>query len=593
MTRVSLLVSSFMACASCALAQAVDSLAPSSITPKPLEKRSVPAIVTHEPRSPRPNPEGDKPLLAEKPDLKITAIVIFKSRTEIQEAGLKSEPGLFIRDVPFLDRPDFRAGIQQKFLGKLLTENNIRDLEDWIILYCRKHDKLMVDAILPPQNIDNGVLQLWFLEGKVGNLGVKNAEPKWFPDKLFLDEVHLKPGESIDSKQLREDLTWLNNNPFRQVDAVFKPGEKLGLTDVDLQVQDRFPVRPYVGYEDSGTRFTGEDRFLAGLNWGNAFGLDHQFNYQFASDLDFDLVKAHSASYIAPLPWRHNLVVYGSYADVRADFSSLGLQGTTANGVSWQVSGRYSIPLPEVKRYRHELSAGFDFKRSNNNLLAGGLTVLQNSDTDIDQFVVAYTGLMPDRFGRTSFGLEGFFSPGGLTTFNHDEDFDRLRVGSSADYVYGRLNLERVTRLPFDFSWVLTGWGQVASDRLLPSEELGLGGYNTVRGYDERVVLGDNGWIVSNELRAPPWSLANLLNVPGARDELQLLAFFDYGAIRLINPHPEDGSHPDKDFYSWGAGLRYSVNRHFSLRFDWGFPLTEKSLNKHGSRAHLGVMLSF
>ena len=58
---------------------------------------------------------------------------------------------------------------------------------------------------------------------------------------------------------------WLNNNPFRQVDVVFKPGEKLGATDVELDVNDRLPFRPYVGYEDSGTRFTGPDRFITGF----------------------------------------------------------------------------------------------------------------------------------------------------------------------------------------------------------------------------------------------------------------------------------------------------------------------------------------
>ena len=60
----------------------------------------------------------------------------------------------------------------------------------------------------------------------------------------------------------------------------------------ELNVNDRIPFRPYAGYEDSGTRFTGEDRFLAGFNWGNVFGLDQQLNYQYATDAKFDLVQA-------------------------------------------------------------------------------------------------------------------------------------------------------------------------------------------------------------------------------------------------------------------------------------------------------------
>jgi hemolysin activation/secretion protein len=577
----------------CGLAQGVSPMAPSSVTPKPVEPENPPAtspISVQQPKSPR-SPEGDKPINPEQPNLKITAIILVKSRAEIQDAGVPATNGVVVHDIPFLETPDFHQTLDP-FIGKLLTENTIRDLEDAVILYCRARGKLLVDVILPEQNIENGSLQLWFLEGKVGTIAVNNPGRKWFKDQMILNNVRLRPGEPIDSRKLTQDLNWLNNNPFRQVDVTFKPGDKLGTTDVELQVDDRIPLRPYVGYENSGTRFTGEDRFLTGINWGNAFGLDQQLNYQFSSDINFYLVKAHSASYIIPLPWRHTLMLYGSYVDGKADFSSIGL-GTTANGTSWQTSLRYSIPLPEFGKFRHEVSAGFDFKRSNNDLEAGGTTVLQRSDTDVAQFELGYSGLLADPYGRTSFGLEGYYSPGGLTQYNDNADFNNLRTDAQASYFYARLNAERITRLPFGFSWLLGGWLQGATERLLPSEELALGGYNTVRGYDERVLIGDNGWIINNELRTPPLTLGNLLELPNGRDELQGLVFFDYGAVRLINIVPADGSDPNKTLYSVGAGFRWTVSHNFSLRLDYGYPLTQQSINEHRSRTHIGALLSF
>jgi len=410
----------------------------------------------------------------------------------------------------------------------------------------------------------------------------------------------LRSGSTLDSRALMEDLNWLNNNPFRQVDVTFKQGGKagpkdlgkLGLTDVDVTVEDRLPLRPYFGYEDSGTRFTGTDRLLAGFNWGNVFGLDHQFNYQYATDVDFDLVKAHSASYIAPLPWRHTVLVYGSYVDGKADFTPIG-SSTTAEGASWQASGRYVWPLPTVGKLRHDVSFGFDFKRSDNDLLFGGTNVLQQSQTDVAQFALGYSGLLPDKWGRTSFGAEMYFSPGDLTGNNDDLSFEKMRSGASASYFYARVNAERVTRLPADFAWVLKGWGQVATERLLPSEQLALGGYNTIRGYDERVVLGDLAWMISNELRTPTIGLGNLLELPGGRDQLQLLAFLDYGEVRQSSTRPEDGADPDKALCAVGAGLRWTVSRNFSLRFDYGFALSERELNEHDSRGHIAALLSF
>jgi len=562
---------------------------PPEVAPKGAPPGPTAPVIVAQPKSPR-SPSGDKPINPDQPNLTIQAIVIVKTRAEILEGGIPNAKGLQVKDIPILQHPDFAQMVESRFIGKTITENTIRDLEDAIILYCRQHGRLLVDVILPEQDIGNGLLQVWFLEGKVGNISVKNDGVKWFHDQFIRSSVRLRPSESLDSVELSKDLDWLNNNPFRQVDVVFKPGEKLGTTDVQLDVNDRFPFRPYVGYEDSGTRFTGPDRFITGFNWGNALFLDHQLNYQYATDIDFELLKAHSMNYVAPLPWRHTLMLYGAYVDAKANFESGGVVGTTADGVSWQVSGRYSIPLPDFKKYRSQVALGFDFKRSNNNLLAGGTPVI-TSDTDVDQFVLSYSGTLPDRYGKTSAGLEVYYSPSGLSEFNHSGDFNALRTGAKSQYFYGRLNVERITRLPWNFSWLLSAWGQYSTERLLPSEELALGGYNTVRGYDERVLLGDTGWIINNEIRSPSIPLANILNFPGVTDQLQLLGFFDYGYLHVINAQPGEPANPT--LYSTGVGLRYSLRHNFSLRFDYGFPLTEKGLNEHNSRMHLGALLSF
>jgi hemolysin activation/secretion protein len=561
---------------------------PPEVAPKGAPPGPTAPVIIQEPRSLRP-PNSDKPVNPDQPNLTVQGIVIVKTRGEIQEAGIQNVKGLQIKDIPILQQPDFARMVESRFFGKIITGDTIRDLEDAIILYCRQRGRLLVDVIMPAQDIGNGVLQVWFLEGKVGNVTVKNEGVKWFHDQFIKSSVRLKPAEPLDSAALNKDLDWLNNNPFRQVDVVFKPGEKLGMTDVELNVNDRLPFRPYVGYEDSGTRFTGPDRFIAGFNWGNALFLDHQLNYQYTTDTEFDLIKAHSMSYVAPLPWRHTIILYGAYVDARARLPG-GEIG--ADGTSWQVSARYSVPLPDIQKYRHQAALGFDFKRGNNDLLAGGSTIA--SDTDVAQFVVAYSGSLPDRFGKTSGGLELYYSPGDLTEFNNNEDFggpNGLRQDSKARYFYGRLNVERITRLPWNFSWLLTGSGQYSTERLLPSEEIALGGYNTVRGYDERVVLGDDGWIINNEIRTPSIPLSSVLNIEGVTDQLQFLAFFDYGHVHVKDP--KSGDVENTTLYSTGIGLRYSLRHNLSVRFDYGFPLTEKGLNERDSRMHLGALLSF
>ncbi len=551
---------------------------------------------------------------------KLLGVIIVGAKDQIQPSGVPAVTGCQVRGIPLLSGPDFPP-VVQPYLNEPLTIQGVRDLQRDIILYCRFKNRPLVDVILPEQTVENGVIQLWFLEGKAGAVTVQTTGQKWFRDQLILDEVRLRPGDPIDSQQLLDDLNRVNHNPFRQVDAQFKQGAQIGQSDVILQAQEALPLRLYTGYENSGTKLTGEDRVLAGFNWGNAFGLDHQLNYQFMADPDLDFVKAHSASYLIPLPWHHDLTFFGSYVDARADLSaaSNAFNQFAQHGMSYQMSTRYDVPLPSPNEYyHHDFALGFDFKVSDNNLLFGGDTVTKSSP-DVAQFVATYNALRRDPYGQTSLGVEGYYSPGDIDQDNTTKMLDRLRPSVNADYFYARVSAERVARLPRDFSWDLKLTGQFATDRLPPSEMFGVGGYDTVRGYEERTANGDDGWIMSNELRTPPTSLLWFLPrhpaappppaagetpataAPGGKppasqypDQLQFLCFWDYGTTHLLKP--KAGEDPNVQLSSVGVGFRYVISPWFTVRFDYGLqldpdPVTATS-SEH-SRADIAVLLSY
>src|ERR1051325_434030 len=90
-----------MAAVQIGFAQGVESMQPSSVTPKPVEQQTVtPAPNPHKPRSPRPE-DGNQPLNPAQPDLKINAIIIVKSREEVKEGGIPNTTGVQVMDVPF------------------------------------------------------------------------------------------------------------------------------------------------------------------------------------------------------------------------------------------------------------------------------------------------------------------------------------------------------------------------------------------------------------------------------------------------------------------------------------------------------------
>jgi hemolysin activation/secretion protein len=106
---------------------------------------------------------------------------------------------------------------------------------------------------------------------------------------------------------------------------------------------------------------------------------------------------------------------------------------------------------------------------------------------------------------------------------------------------------------------------QWTPNTLLPSEELGLGGDSSVRGYEPYVVLGDRGWSLQTELRTPP------LGFGATNTALQPFLFVDAGhAWNRIN---EPAEQSNGSLVSVGAGLRFQMSRFVTVRTTIGFPL--------------------
>jgi hemolysin activation/secretion protein len=139
---------------------------------------------------------------------------------------------------------------------------------------------------------------------------------------------------------------------------------------------------------------------------------------------------------------------------------------------------------------------------------------------------------------------------------------------------------------------VLRGTLQTSNDNLATSEQIGFGGYDTVRGYDEREINEDGGYLFSTELHTPPIGVGDLFHLPTIKDQLQFLGFWDYGAG--YNHEPGPGERSETCLSGVGVGLRYVINTYFSLRYDYGFQLVNTGLDHdHGHRSDIGIVLSY
>ena len=423
------------------------------------------------------------------------------------------------------------------------------------------------------------MVQTVVTEFRLGQIKFEHNE--WFSTDLLRSEVSLASGDTVETAHLQSDLDLLNENPFRTVAVVAQKSDTPGDTDLVFDVADRFPVRVYGGYDNTGTPILGHDRWDLGFNWGNALWLDHQLAYQLTTSNDFwhhraqipgqpddPTFVAHSVNYTVPVFVHDRILLFGTYEKAVPRLGpSLGLEGVSA-----QASIRYAARLPPLGFLVHEAQIGYDFKTSNNNLEFGGLTV-SNVTSEVNQFPLGYNATATDAFGATTLENQYVFSPGNVTDDNKDAIFQAQANNgfAKARYVYDRLTVTRATHLPYEASWIMRIIGQTSDRNLIPSEQLGAGGFDSVRGYDERAANGSLGLLLRQELRSPPFGLLAALPLKDASDQAQLLAFWDYGSVREKQIAP--GAPTSTQLESVGLGMRYSVQRYLEMRLDYGWQL--------------------
>jgi hemolysin activation/secretion protein len=522
----------------------------------------------------------------------IRALVFVPGVGAVVKTGRNAE-GVEVDRLPLLDDDAFRARIAP-FIGEPLTLARLNEITRAVILHYRDRDRPLVDVVVPEQDVDNGVVQLAVVEFKLGRVRVEGNE--WFASDVLAQEVSLKPGDAIVGSRLMIDQTVLNANPIRQVDLLYERGAQAGSTDLVVKTTDRLPLSAHAGFDDGGPPTLGPDRYNVGFTWGNVFGLDHQFSYQFtaSSDIlsgnpslpgrpDAPRFEAHSFNYTLPLPWSDQLTIFGLYARAVPRLDN----GLDQLGLTGQASLRYTIRLPPTARFIQELQLGYDFKTTNNNLSFGG-TLVTPTVSEIDQAVAQYTATLKDDYGSTTATGLLYAAPGGISGANNDAAFATQRQGAPDRYVYGQLTVERLTPLPelgpvpAGLIWSIKGTLQQTTAPLLASEELALGGVGSVRGYDPYAVIGDEGFLLSNELRLPAFSATGLVRDEPWLDRLQPFVFSDVGHVASLVA--QAGEPSNATLASAGAGLNYTIGRYLAFYADFGWQL----LRVPGGPQHAG-----
>jgi hemolysin activation/secretion protein len=451
--------------------------------------------------------------------------------------------------------------------NKSLSMRSMQEVANKITDLYRENGFITSRAILAPQKIENGLLKIQIIEGKMGKVDVKGN--KHYSTSLIKSKIDLKPGDAFNYNTLKVNFTDLNQYRDRHVKTVLTPGQEVGTTDLILNVQDNLPVHVGLSFDNYGSRYLDKKRYHGTLTHNNLLGRDDIMTLAYERAEGHNTYNLSSARYIFPLT---NKLSIGGYISK----SRLQLGREFAASVARGKSSVYSLYVTrslianDLTNLAFDL--GFDYKDSFN---------FQNYNlTSQDRLRNARASLRfdhSDQWGRTIInnevtqGIPGIM--GGLD--DKETAFVTSREGAGGLFTKNVLDIFRLHRMPLSSTLLLKGQGQVSSHVLTATEQYQLGGIANVRGFAPGEAVGDIGGTLTAELSFPLYGFPKNLKSPLSKgmiyDALRFAVFYDCGKVAFRNPAADERK--TRALSDYGIGVRYDLPENFSARIDVAWPM--------------------
>ena len=478
---------------------------------------------------------------SQTPELDIPGTIVV-SQFEVIGSSVFSESELTSLLKPYTNRPlSFAELIQaQQAITQLYIDQGY----------------ITTGTVIPPQTLKDGIVKIEVVEGSVEEIEVKGL--KRLPTSYITSRLKKATQAPLNQQQLLEALQLLQLNPLvDRLSAELSTGTSPGSSILKVEVTQASAFATSLRLDNQRTPSVGSQRRIVELTHSNLFGFGDRFNARYYNTDGSNALD--DLSYTIPVNAANGTLGF-TYRLIDSEvieepFDDLDLESNFR-----QYSLTYRQPI--VQTPNRELALGLTGDRQTSDVNLSDDLIEGETRITALRFVQEYT----QRSSQDVLALRSQFSiglEGSQTTLNGDEIDEEF-------YVW-RGQAQYVRLLTEDTSLLLRSDLQLADRPLIPIEQFSLGGANTVRGYRQDLLLSDNGFFASAELRT------SIARIPKWRTTLQLTPFFDLGTAWNRR---DNAVIPRKSLYSVGLGLRLEVGESFNARIDYGIPLAELDVEK-------------
>jgi len=481
---------------------------------------------------------------------------------------------VFARDFAFigldgdpLDSSYLTPAAIDRLVGDLreryYTIEELREIADRVTQFYLDGDYITSRAILPEQSIDDEIVQIQAIEGRLTNIEVEGEER--LQESYVRSRIELGSTIPLNTTALENQLRLLRSNPlFETVEASLRAGESLGANELIVRVTEARAFTANIRADNYAPPSVGSERVGLGIGHRNVAGLGDEFsaeyNFTTTDGLDFGNI-----SYRVPINAMNGAIQFRASPN-RNNITQDPFDEFDINGESSTYELTYRQPIVRSPREELAFSLGFSFQ-SSQTFIGDEPTPFGIGPDDEGRSRTRVLSFGQDYIRRDTSGAWAFRSQFRLGTALFDA------TTNSGDTPDGQFlswlgQVQRVQRLSDNHLLIAQLYTQLAGDALLPSQQFVIGGGQSIRGFRQNARSGDNGIRLSIEDR-----------IALARDTagipiLQLAPFLDLGYVWNDSDNPN--TEVDQRFLAGlGLGVAWEPFENFTIRLDYGIPLVD------------------
>jgi len=484
-----------------------------------------------------------------------------KEKDKKQDNGIK----ILVKEFKFegdikLFSNDTLKNLIKDFVGKSLTFDEIQSVLEVINNYYAEKGYFLANAILPKQEVKDGVIIIFINEGKLDSkqpYEIKSQNLR-IKESIVKDYLDSGIGKNVNQQSLERAILNINDNPKLKASTTLEPGSEPGTTKVILNITEGSMLDGSLTADNDGNRYTGTNRTTFNGNINDPLNYGDKINFLVITSPsgDYDYKKA---TYYFPIG-TDGLRFDAGYSSLDYGIGKeLAASKFEGNADVYSLNAQY--PIYRTSQKSILINTGYQ-KQSLYNTSSSGVI----SDKRVSNYSLGFTVQNLDEWfggGFTQIQASNTFGDLDLSKVPSSLTSDQSGARTDGSFNKSTLQINRIQKVTDLLTFNFSADGQLANKNLDSSQKLSLGGSSGVRAYPGGEASGDEGYKYSLDLK---YDITN--NYQKLFSNLSTSVFYDYGNIRqYYDTSRISMTTPNRYSLSgYGAGINGSLNNIVDLK---------------------------